>query len=235
MEVGRQKLETGSRKLEAVRQETEVWRENLRDRSRKSGAEYFQSLSRNRICGRESIKQIVAPLRRGVKPSIAPMRYSVKHKSLRHLLLLTFFMFTLNSFSQTKENTMDKTTKKTEEQWAEELSAKKYQVLRQCGTEPPFSGKYVNHKEDGNYYCAGCGTLLFSSETKYDSGSGWPSFYSVADTSNIVEITDKSHGMIRTEIKCAKCGGHLGHVFPDGPKPTGMRYCVNSASLEFGK
>ena len=148
------------------------------------------------------------------------------------LLIILFFIFSLNSFSQTTK-AMEKNTNKSEDQWAKELSAEKYQILRQCGTEPPFSGKYVNHKEDGNYYCAGCGALLFNSKTKYDSGSGWPSFYSAADTSSIVEITDKSHGMIRTEIKCAKCGGHLGHLFPDGPKPTGMRYCVNSASLEF--
>jgi peptide-methionine (R)-S-oxide reductase len=164
-----------------------------------------------------------------------PLRLDVKPNLLSILLLLTFFIFTLNSFGQTKEVTMKKNTKKTEEQWAKELSAEKYQILRQCGTEPPFSGKYVNHKADGKYYCAGCGALLFSSDTKYDSGSGWPSFYAAADTSNIVEITDKSHGMIRTEIKCAKCGGHLGHVFTDGPKPTGMRYCVNSAALEFGE
>ena len=178
----------------------------------------------------KSQEVVVGRMKLGVDDS-APLRRGVKQS----LLSILIIFFSLNSLSQTKEADMDKTTKKTEEQWAKELSAEKYQVLRQCGTEPPFSGKYVNYKKDGNYYCAGCGTLLFSSKTKYDSGSGWPSFYAAADTSNIVEITDKSHGMIRTEIKCAKCGGHLGHVFPDGPKPTGMRFCVNSASLEFGK
>ncbi len=141
----------------------------------------------------------------------------------------------LLAVSQTNRIIMEDKTDKSEQQWANELSAEKYQVLRQCGTEAPFTGKYVNHKEDGFYYCAGCGAKLFSSHTKYDSGSGWPSFYAKADSANIVEITDKSHGMIRTEIKCAKCGGHLGHLFNDGPKPTGMRYCINSASLEFGE
>ena len=151
-----------------------------------------------------------------------------------YLFIILFVILAINSFSQTTEN-MNNKTEKTEQQWAEDLSTEKYQILRQCGTEPPFSGKYVNHKEDGFYYCAGCGAKLFSSVAKYDSGSGWPSFYAKADSTNIIEIIDKSHGMIRTEIKCAKCGGHLGHLFHDGPKPTEMRYCVNSASLEFGK
>ena len=151
-----------------------------------------------------------------------------------YLFIILFVILAINSFSQTTEN-MNNKTEKTEQQWAEDLSTEKYQILRQCGTEPPFSGKYVNHKEDGFYYCAGCGAKLFSSVAKYDSGSGWPSFYAKADSTNIIEIIDKSHGMIRTEIKCANCGGHLGHLFNDGPKPTGMRYCVNSASLEFGE
>ena len=139
------------------------------------------------------------------------------------------------TFGQSNEKSMDKKKLKTEQEWAKELSPEKYQVLRQCGTEAPFTGKYVNHKEDGYYYCAGCGAKLFSSDTKYDSGSGWPSFYAAADSNNIITIEDSSLGMIRTEIKCAKCGGHLGHVFNDGPNPTGLRYCVNSASLDFGE
>lgn len=122
---------------------------------------------------------------------------------------------------------------KTEEEWMAELGPEKYAILRQCSTEPPFTGKYVNHKETGTYVCAGCGAALFSSETKYDSGSGWPSFFAAIEKNKIKEVLDTSYGMIRTEIKCASCDGHLGHVFTDGPQPSGLRYCVNSASMEF--
>jgi len=152
-------------------------------------------------------------------------------------IFITTILITLSItiFGQSNNKEMIKKTDKTEQQWADELGNEKYQVLRQCGTEPPFTGKYVHHKKDGYYYCAGCGAKLFSSESKYDSGSGWPSFYALADSSNVIEIVDNSLGMSRTEIKCAKCGGHLGHVFNDGPVPTGLRYCVNSISLEFGE
>jgi peptide-methionine (R)-S-oxide reductase len=129
-------------------------------------------------------------------------------------------------------NTNDKTTK-SEEQWKKELTPEEYAILRDCGTEPAFTGKYYNHKEDGTYTCAGCGAPLFKSDTKYDSGSGWPSFYAAIDKEAIKELPDNSYGMRRIEIKCAKCDGHLGHVFPDGPAPTGLRYCVNSISLDF--
>ncbi len=154
---------------------------------------------------------------------------------MKYLIFVLLSFIGITTIAQTTDKNMDNKEIKTDKQWAEELSPEQYKVLRQCGTEPPFSGKYVNFKEDGFYYCAACGAKLFSSDTKYDSGSGWPSFYAAADTSNIEEVLDKSHGMIRTEIKCKKCGGHLGHLFNDGPNPTGMRFCVNSAALDFKK
>lgn len=116
---------------------------------------------------------------------------------------------------------------------APELSPEQEYVLRQKGTERAFTGKYWDHKAKGTYRCAGCQRELFSSETKYDSGSGWPSFYAPLSSEVVATETDRSHGMLRVEVHCADCGGHLGHVFEDGPQPTGLRYCVNSASLAF--
>jgi peptide-methionine (R)-S-oxide reductase len=121
----------------------------------------------------------------------------------------------------------------TEAEWREKLSPEQYQVLRQGGTERAFTGKYEQNKQPGLYTCAGCGTALFASDTKYNSGSGWPSYTAPVEDGAVQELRDVSHGMVRTEVRCATCEGHLGHVFPDGPGPTGLRYCINSASLDF--
>lgn len=163
---------------------------------------------------------------------------------MRYMVFLSFILLTGScGFSQTPVNQSENAYKipeemiqqvqKSEQEWLEELGEERYKILRQCGTEPPFTGKYYKHKAKGTYACAGCGNELFLSDAKYESGSGWPSFFEALDKSKIKELRDVSYGMIRTEIRCAKCDGHLGHVFSDGPKPTGLRYCVNSASLEF--
>ncbi|HET9453812.1 MAG TPA: peptide-methionine (R)-S-oxide reductase MsrB [Gemmatimonadaceae bacterium] len=130
---------------------------------------------------------------------------------------------------------MTEKIRKSEEEWAKELTPEQYRIVRQKGTERAFTGEYVNEHADGTYRCVACGEVLFSSDTKYDSGSGWPSFYAPAKPDVIEEHADDSHGMRRVEITCSRCGAHLGHVFPDGPRPTGMRYCVNSASLKLDK
>lgn len=123
----------------------------------------------------------------------------------------------------------------TEQEWKDKLSPEEYRVLREKGTERAFTGEYYELKEAGVYLCAGCDSKLFDAAHKYDSGSGWPSFYQPVEKQAVKNILDQSHGMTRTEVVCANCGGHLGHVFTDGPQPTGLRYCVNSVSLRFDK
>ena len=130
---------------------------------------------------------------------------------------------------------MDPKIKKTEEEWRKELTPEQYRILRQKGTETPFTGIYESEETPGIYRCAACGQDLFTSETKYHSGSGWPSFYQPIDLDRVNVHEDVSHGMRRVEVTCSRCGGHLGHVFPDGPKPTGTRFCINSASLKLDK
>ncbi len=122
---------------------------------------------------------------------------------------------------------------KTDAEWQSELSDAQYQIMRCGGTEPPFSGPYWDNKEKGLYSCAACHTALFHSDTKFDSGTGWPSFYQAVATSAVREVEDLSHGMRRVETRCGQCDGHLGHVFPDGPPPTGLRYCINGHALSF--
>ena len=144
---------------------------------------------------------------------------------MRIILLLLFLALPL--FAQ------DYPVKKTDEQWRKELTPEQYRILRQADTEPPFTGKYTDTTTKGVYRCAGCNAELFRSDHKFHSGCGWPSFYASAAKDHIKLREDRSHGMIRTEVLCSSCGGHLGHLFDDGPKPTGKRYCINSAGLKF--
>lgn len=120
-----------------------------------------------------------------------------------------------------------------EQEWLDKLGPERFRVLRQHGTEAPWSGELLGNKAEGEYVCAGCGAPLFESDTKYESGSGWPSFTAPVDGDAVTNVEDNSHGMRRVEVRCARCAGHLGHVFPDGPGPDGLRYCINSASLDF--
>lgn len=132
-----------------------------------------------------------------------------------------------------REHAMNEKIEKTDAQWRQELDETQYAVCRCAATEAPFTGKYWDHHDVGNYRCAACGAELFASDTKFDSGSGWPSYFQPIAKGSVSEHADASHGMRRVEVRCARCDSHLGHVFSDGPKPTGLRYCINSAALDF--
>jgi peptide-methionine (R)-S-oxide reductase len=159
------------------------------------------------------------------------------------ILIAWFLLVSLSGCAQNAENKIQSSTssggkmtyeiEKTDEEWKKTLTADQYYVLRQQGTEAAFTGKYHNHKATGTYICAACGNELFSSETKFRSGTGWPSFYQPVSENNVGTEVDRSYGMVRTEVHCGRCGGHLGHIFEDGPRPTGLRYCINSVSLDF--
>lgn len=154
------------------------------------------------------------------------------------LFLFSFYLMIFGAYGQAgKSNAVTPITplKKSEAEWKKQLSPLAYEVLREKGTERPFTGENWDNHETGTYYCAGCHLELFSSTTKFESGTGWPSFYKPIKEGVVKVGTDTSYGMVRDEVECARCGGHLGHVFNDGPKPTGLRYCMNSVSMKFEK
>jgi peptide-methionine (R)-S-oxide reductase len=156
------------------------------------------------------------------------------------LVLLLVGMILPQAYSQSHSSKQSKAMEqnlknKSNAEWKKQLTPSQFQVLREKGTERAFTGTYWDNHEKGTYYCAGCHQKLFDSETKFESGTGWPSFYKPASDSVVEVIRDTSYGMVRDEVVCSRCGGHLGHVFPDGPKPTGLRYCMNSVSLSFEK
>lgn len=158
---------------------------------------------------------------------------------LRTSILMVLLLQGTLACSQEKRGSMadqeDFEVQKSEDEWKKELSDQEYHILREAGTERAGSGKYVEVNDEGRFLCAGCGNPLFDTEAKYKSGTGWPSFYEPIDSQNVVKRPDNSLGATRTEVLCAKCGGHLGHVFDDGPEPTGKRYCINSAALDLDK
>ena len=166
---------------------------------------------------------------------IFPKKLTVLYKKqlILTILLSSTLSFIVAQSAKVGEKRLENSAMKTEEEWRGCLTPEEYRILREKGTEMAFSGKYNNHKEEGVYKCAACGEKLFSSETKYESGSGWPSFWKPISKEKIATESDNSLFMSRVEILCNSCGGHLGHVFDDGPRPTGLRYCVNSVSLDF--
>lgn len=163
--------------------------------------------------------------------------FNKTHMNLR-LIILLLMVATLNACAQNTDKSESKTKNhfevvKDESEWKAELTPEQFDILRNKGTERAFTGKYWDNKKDGIYYCVACENPLFDSKTKFKSGTGWPSFYACIGDTNVVEEADNSMGWNRTEVLCGRCGGHLGHVFEDGPKPTGLRYCINSACLDF--
>jgi peptide-methionine (R)-S-oxide reductase len=177
-------------------------------------------------------------LSRGMQRPFIDWKFSVKRGKLKFmnlfvrnlfLILILITSFASNTFAET---TGESAMKKSDDEYKKELSPEQFHVCRLGGTERPFSGAYVHSKEKGTYMCSVCGNPLFSSDTKFDSGTGWPSFFQPIDKKNVEERVDTSHSMTRTEVVCSKCGSHLGHVFEDGPDPTGQRYCINSVSLK---